>query len=41
VRQGHLVDACEHLEKSLFTRTNMFGADSVEVEKAARAFVTH
>lgn len=41
VRQGRLVDASEHLEKSLFTRTEMFGADSVEVEKAARALVTH
>jgi len=41
VRQGRLVDASEHLEQSLFTRSKMFGADSLEVEKAARALVTH
>jgi tetratricopeptide (TPR) repeat protein len=41
VRKGYLVDASEHLEKSLFARVKMFGADSAEVDKAARALVTH
>ena len=41
VRRGYLVDASEHLEKSLFARVKMFGADSAEVDKAARALVTH
>ena len=41
VRQGRLVEASEHLEQSLFSRVKMFGAHSAEVEKAARALVTH
>jgi tetratricopeptide (TPR) repeat protein len=41
VRQGRLVDASDHLEKSLFARVKMFGTDSCEVERAARALVTH
>ena len=44
VRQCRLVDASEHGKKAFFLyahRDNWCGADSVEVEKAARAFVTH
>jgi len=41
VRQGRLVEASESLEQSLFARVNFFGAHSEEVEKAARALVTH
>ena len=41
VRRGRLVEASEYLEKSLFARLSMYGAESAEVERAARALVTH
>ncbi len=41
VRPANWSTRASNWKRGPFTRTEMFGADSVEVEKAARACVTH